>query len=250
MKKKVVDLLIIITLISAIVSISILVNHNLELAEGNEVISELSEIVKPEVEDDSNDHNEVIDNINSLKSDNEDFEAWLEIENSNINLPVMYKPDNLQYYLRKDFYQDYYIGGTPFIDERCNTNPQSDILIIYGHHMSDGSMFTDLLNFEDNDYYLNHKYINYYNDNSLQIYEVFAAIKTDLFNDNQIDYYENVDFIDKSNFDNYISDVTSNSLISTDIQIEYGDKILMLSTCSDHEDFGRMIVFAKRISKE
>lgn len=247
MKKKIIDILIILTLVSAIISVYYLLRHKMELAEGNKVISQISEVIKSENDVDSYNYSDIINNIASLKTDNEDLEAWIEIEDSRISLPVMYKPEKLHYYLRKDFYQDYYIGGTPFIDERCSTEPQSDLLIIYGHHMSDGSMFTDILNYEDHDYYQDHSFINYYNEKSLQIYEIFALIKTDLFDEDQIDYYELVDFNNEEDFRNYIDIAKSNSLIKTEKKADYGDKILMLSTCSDHDDFGRFILLAKLI---
>ena len=53
-------------------------------------------------------------------------------------------PGNNEKYLRKGFDGAYSEGGTLFLDERCDPAKPTANLMIYGHDMSDGSMFGEL----------------------------------------------------------------------------------------------------------
>ena len=68
---------------------------------------------------------------------NADFIGWISIEGTNLDYPVMYKPDEKDYYLRRDFNGEYDNYGTPYLDEDCtlSADGQSSNLIIYGHNM-------------------------------------------------------------------------------------------------------------------
>ena len=82
-------------------------------------------------------------NMNKLYEQNEDIVAWIKIDNSNINYPIMQTIKNPNYYLRKNFYKEYSYYGTPYLSEQCNIN-SSDNLIIYGHHINGFKMFGEL----------------------------------------------------------------------------------------------------------
>lgn len=81
-------------------------------------------------------------NIPLLVSRNSDCIGWLSIENTAVDYPVMHTPDRPQKYLRRNFYQQYSDSGVPFLDYRCTLG--SDNLIIFGHNMRNGTMFSTL----------------------------------------------------------------------------------------------------------
>ena len=81
-------------------------------------------------------------NIQALIAENADCIGWLSIDGTNISYPVMHTPSNPQKYLRRNFYGRYSQSGVPFLDGRCDL--QSTNLIIYGHNMKNGTMFSDL----------------------------------------------------------------------------------------------------------
>ena len=58
----------------------------------------------------------------------------------------------------------------------------SNNLVIYGHHMNDGSMFADLCKYTDADFYKEHPTIAFDTLSGLGKYEVVAAFK---FNTNR-----------------------------------------------------------------
>ena len=98
-------------------------------------------------------------NMKKLKEMNSDCIGWIYIEDTKVNYPVMYTPQEAEKYLRKNFYGKYSTGGVPFIDIRCPLNSKN--LIIYGHNMKNGTMFGGLKKFLDEDYRKAHKTIEF-----------------------------------------------------------------------------------------
>lgn len=79
-------------------------------------------------------------NLENIAKINSDVISWIKIDGTNIDYPVMQNGD---YYLHRNIYKEYSSHGTPYLAEYCNVQ-YSDNLIIYGHHMSDSSMFAQL----------------------------------------------------------------------------------------------------------
>lgn len=77
-----------------------------------------------------------------LISQNSDCIGWITIDNTVVDYPVMHTPEWPQKYLRMNFYQQYSDSGVPFLDYRCTLD--SDNLIIFGHNMRNGTMFSTL----------------------------------------------------------------------------------------------------------
>ena len=84
-------------------------------------------------------------NLKKLYEINSDIVGWIKIDGTNINYPVM---QNSEYYLNRDFYKNYSKSGTPFLSKYCNIKT-SDNLTIYGHHMSNNTMFSALENYKN-----------------------------------------------------------------------------------------------------
>lgn len=80
--------------------------------------------------------------------------AWVEVPGTSIDEPVAQaSPDAPDAYLYKDVMgQGAY--GTPYIDSECSLD--SPFVMVYGHHMSDGSAFADFASFIDEPYALEH----------------------------------------------------------------------------------------------
>lgn len=86
--------------------------------------------------------------------------AWVEVPGTSIDEPIVQAtPDAPNSYLHEDVLgQGAY--GTPFIDCECSLG--SPFVMIYGHHMSDGSIFADFASFIDETYANEHKQIIVY----------------------------------------------------------------------------------------
>ncbi|SEF44135.1 sortase B [Eubacterium ruminantium] len=184
-----------------------------------------------------------------IYTENKDFIGWLKIEGTNIDYPVMLTPEDEQYYLRRDFNGDYSIAGTLFVDTSSDVKRPSDNIIIYGHHMKTKTMFRELVDYEDEDFYEKHKYITFdtiYGDNT---YEVIAAFKTNIKDkdDTSFKYYNFFWAASEEDFDYYVDNVRYLTNYNIAESAKYGDKLLTLSTCSYHTDNGRFVVVAKKI---
>ena len=86
-------------------------------------------------------------NLKQLKEKNGDTFAWLKVLDTKISYPVMFTPKSPEYYLRRNFEKKHSMAGTPFLDGHTNLK-KSKHMIFYGHHMKDGTMFNNLLNYE------------------------------------------------------------------------------------------------------
>ncbi len=94
-------------------------------------------------------------NIPKLIAANTDYIGWLSIDGTNISYPVMHTPSDPQKYLRQNFYGKYSQSGVPFLDSRCSMNGGN--LIIYGHNMKNGTMFSDLKKYLNTDFLNSHR---------------------------------------------------------------------------------------------
>ena len=115
-------------------------------------------------------------NIPKLIAANTDCIGWLSIDGTNISYPVMYTPSEPQKYLRRSFYGQYSQSGVPFLDGRCDL--QSTNLIIYGHNMRNGTMFSDLKRYVDRDFLNAHRTVKFETADGVQTFTVTEALKT------------------------------------------------------------------------
>lgn len=182
--------------------------------------------------------------LRRLHEMNSDLWGWITISGTAVDYPIMFTPDDPEFYLRRDFDKQDSRSGVPFLDGNCTE--ESDNLILYGHNMNDGSMFAALADYRDKDYYKAHRLITLKTLTFEAQYEVFSVF---LANANSgFRYYESLAFSDESDFQAYIQSLEQLSLYSTGTTAVYGDKLLTLSTCSYHVTDGRLVVVAKQVN--
>ncbi len=174
--------------------------------------------------------------------------CWIDIEGTEISYPVMYTPDEPEYYLHRDFDGEYSYSGLPFLDSRCDIDKSSN-LIIYGHNMKNSTMFSQLLKYEDYDFWKEHRYINVKTADSRRKYEIIAAYRSEVQPEggSGFRYYGFTDTDKASEYDEYLRGIKSLALYDTGASAKYGTQLMTLSTCSYHTDDGRFAVTAGRI---
>lgn len=182
----------------------------------------------------------------ALYEQNSDLFGWLTIDGTNINYPVMHTPDEPQYYLQRAFDKSNATGGTPFLDGKCTED--GGIYIIYGHHMSNGTMFASLSDYESMEYWQEHKTIRFDTLYEHGEYEVVAAFLSRIYapESKGFRYYEYTDLKSEVQFCSFIEQVKDNELYDTGVTAEYGDTLLVLSTCNYHTNDGRFVVVARK----
>lgn len=236
------------------VSLFQVISHYAGAQKAEEEFTKLAEIVEqtedtPEKET-AGEEQEVISPLEryaELFSMNNDMAGWIQIEDTPINYPVMYTPDNPDYYLKHNFYKEPSAYGVPYIAEHCDPMEPSDNVIIYGHHMNNGSMFAGLMDYEDRDFYEQHKIVHFDTLTETAEYEVIAVFKTTVYDDTGFKFYLFSHAKTEKEFTDYVEQCRELALYDTGVTAEYGDKLLTLSTCEYSNTNGRLVVVAKKI---
>ena len=183
-----------------------------------------------------------------LGYENSDLVGWISIPGTRIDYPVMQTKDNPNFYLKHAFDKSYSSYGVPYMQENCDVGI-SDNLVLYGHHMNNGSMFSDLCKYESEDFYQEHKTIRFDTLDSFGDYEVIAAFKTVAYSEEGFKYYHFVRAEQEEDFDEFIAKCKELALYDTGVTAEYGDQLITLSTCEYSRTNGRMVVVAKLLEE-
>ena len=86
------------------------------------------------------------------KKISENHIAWLTVNDTDIDYPVMQGKDNYEY-LNKDPYGEFSLSGSIFLDANNSPDFKDEYSLIYGHHMEHGAMFGALDDFQDRAYF-------------------------------------------------------------------------------------------------
>ena len=200
--------------------------------------------VLPDEEMAAEDAAKAYEKYGALYEQNNDFVGWIQIDGTNINYPVMQTPDNPDYYLKHSFEKTWSDYGVPYLDEACVIG-QSNNLVIYGHHMSNGSMFCDLELYSDPAFCMEHPVIRFDTLSSFGEYEVIAVFR---YNTNQETFrYDREVNMDEGRFSWFIEQVHARELFSTGKDASFGDQMLTLSTCEYTYKNGRLVVVARKV---
>lgn len=239
--KKIIYILLILLLISVMLMSSILLfKDTKENQKQEEVFEQLIQITE-----NNNVNNK--EKYQELFEQNEDMVAWIKIENTNIDYPVMHTKDKPDYYLRRNFYKEYSYYGTPYIEENCNIET-SDNLIIYGHHIKNNQMFGILEKYKKENFYKENKIIEFTTKNKSAKYEIIAVFTTVAYSKDTFKYYEFINLQEKEVFDTFINKCKELSFYNIDKSAEYGDKLITLSTCEYSRKNGRLVVVATELA--
>ena len=187
--------------------------------------------------------------VEELKKENTDIVGWIEIENTNINYPVLQATDN-DYYISRNYKKEDSKDGSIFLDKDYNWEIPSTNLLLYGHNNKNGTMFQNLMNYVSEDYYKAHPTVRFTTISEDATYEIISVFLSRVYYINETDVFRYYYFINantKGEFDYYINESKKASLYDTGKTAEYGDQLLTLSTCEYSEEDGRLAVVLKKI---
>jgi sortase B len=220
-----------------------------EVPEQTEVTGE----VILEVEEDEGDlQPEMLPEMQELYEQNNDLAGWIKIDGTVVDYPVMYTPDDGEFYLYRTFEKedDPTKQGCIFIDKNCSIDPRSDNLILHGHNMKNGTMFHTLIEYEDEEFYAEHKIIEYSTLYSRDNYEIVSVFLSKVYNKDETDVFKFYQFYNaetEEEWDEFISNIKSLELYETGVTPEYGDELITLSTCEYSQENGRIVIVARRV---
>ncbi|MED9903239.1 MAG: class B sortase [Lachnospiraceae bacterium] len=191
---------------------------------------------------------DILDEYKTLYSLNKKLIGWVKIDDTYIDYPVLQTNDN-EYYLDHNFDQQQDKNGSIFLDKDCSLLPRSTNLIIYGHHMRSGRMFGQLTKYSSEDFYKEHKLIQFDTIYEKGTYEIMYVFRSKIYNENEIvfKYYQFINADSETEFNSYMREMAEMSLYDTGVTAEFGDELLTLSTCDYYTDYGRFVVVARKI---
>ena len=186
-----------------------------------------------------------------LYKKNNDIVGWIKIDGTAVDYPV-YQTDNNDFYVDHDMSKQKSRYGAIFVDKNCKItqNGTSTNLTLYGHNMIDRSMFTELLDYKNLSYYRKNPLITFDTVYEKGAYKVFAVIVTNADKEDDDGFvfnYRQNSFSSEMGFLTFIENLKVRSVINTGVDVEYGDSIITLSTCSYEFDNARTVVFARRL---
>ena len=178
---------------------------------------------------------------------NQDMKAWLQIPGTEIDYPVMWTPEDENYYLYKDFDGKKNKNGCLILDTDSCLEPLTTNLIIHGHNMKSGAMFGNLTDYEDEDYYQEHPRIILYTEECQRNYEVIAVFRSQVYKktDTVFKFYKFFQADTEEEFEDFYNNIKKLSLYDTGVTASFGDRFITLSTCVYHVTNGRFVVVAK-----
>lgn len=177
-------------------------------------------------------------NEEELKSINSNYKIWIQIQNTNINYPVVQGADN-EFYLNHNFKGESNISGTIFIESENDIDNDKNI-ILYGHNMRNGTMFNNITKYKDSDFFYENNKINIIMNNTLFQYEVFSVYVDKVSNINL-----DMNFVNNEEFITYANNEKKKSMYNSNIDFKEDDKLLTLMTCSYEFTDARTVVVAK-----
>jgi sortase B len=213
------------------------------LYRGAGVDSELLKY-KPDVTSDEDAANPTLADLQKI---NPDVCAWLTVDDTNIDYPVVQGESNMEY-INKDVYGEFSMSGSVFLDY-SNAKDFSDFYsLIYAHHMEGNVMFGELPYFEKKSYFKSHTGGTLCTPENTFTIEWFACIHTDAFDQHVFYPSEYETEKEKEGLLAYIKKEAVQYRELDDLTAE--DQIIALSTCSDSSTNGRTLLFGRMTGVE
>lgn len=173
-----------------------------------------------------------------LMAINPDVVAWLTVDDTNIDYPVVQGETDMEY-INKNVYGEFALSGSIFLSCLNSSDFSDSYNLVYGHHMSNGAMFGDVENFLEEEYFEEHTTGTLYLPDVTYQLTFFACLETNT-NDSMV--YEIQSESDNTARIAYLAAEASRYRA---IQISGQDKIIALSTCADAESNDRIVLFGK-----
>lgn len=189
------------------------------------------------------------------KGINEDYIGYLELSGCDIAEPIVKGEDN-EYYLTHAIHGGTNKAGTVFMDYRCTFTDDyiSPNIVFYGHNQEDGTMFGNLKRYkQDAEFYGENPIVRFSTAEKTYEYIIYGFFVTNALEkqDSNGEVFHYQDYIetlsDENTFNWYLDMVNERNQIVPPVDVEFGDKLLCLSTCSNEFSNSRFVIFARML---
>ena len=178
--------------------------------------------------------------LEDLKKKNPDVKAWLQVPETNIDYPVVQGQDDMEY-INKNVYGEFELSGAIFLSCLNKDDFSDSYNLIYGHNMKNGGMFADVVDFINKKFFDEHKKGKLYLTNETKKIQFFACMKVTA-SDTKI-YHP--DGYRKENLDDLLIYIREHAVQYRDLNVTKEDSLIALSTCSEAETNGRVVLIGK-----
>ena len=121
--------------------------------------------------------NDFLPQYQALYAQNSDLAGWIQIDGTGINYPVMQSKHDPDFYLKHNFEKADSPHGCPYVQANCDLQTPSDNILVYGHNMKDGTMFSDLLQYKRESFWEQHRIIQFDTLTAQAEYTVMAVFR-------------------------------------------------------------------------
>lgn len=180
--------------------------------------------------------------FDELQKINPDVFAWITINDTKIDYPVVISEDNVDY-LNTDVMGEFSLSGSIFLDYRNQSDFSDSVSIIYGHNMNDKAMFGEVPPFADSEIFNSHTDGTLFTPNATYQLKIMAYVE--VLECTQEIY--SIALINDAPVENYVSYIAENAIQFRSLDEYPGDRYLTLSTCSSTVTDGRCLLILKII---
>ena len=176
------------------------------------------EFAEPEISDR---YDSVLNTIAKLKEINPEIDGWIRCTGGmlSINYPAYKAADN-DYYLRRNIYGEYSVGGTIFVDYRdSDRHGESYNTIFYGHNMTNGTMFRAIKDWFDS--------ADRESPQATYVYEIFSAYRSDGSD------FITVSFRDNAAYKDFLKMISRRSILKRRLAYDENTRLITLCTCTN-----------------
>lgn len=168
--------------------------------------------------------------------------AWVRVPGTTVDYPIVQgRPESPDFYLSHDAGGERSAWGAPYIDAGCAQGAESPLVIVYGHHMSDGTMFAPLAQYSSRGFAEAHRTICVYTrDKEIEL-EVFAVDVVDASLEGK-----RTDFADAAELDAYLGDKLSQCEVVLEEPADV-EQAWAFVTCSYQTSNSRTVVYAREV---
>lgn len=179
-----------------------------------------------------------------LKKKNNDIVAWVQVNGTNINYPVVQAKNN-SYYLNHSIDKSYNEAGWVFMDYR-NKSTNGKNTILYGHSRTDTTMFGSLVNIVKSSWIKdkNNRVIKMATEDELTLWQVFSVYTIKVTDD-----YIQTKFSNDKEYLKFLKMLKNRSEYNFGVSLDETDQIVTLSTCYGSSNY-RVVMHAKLIKRE
>ena len=178
--------------------------------------------------------------LKDLKKLNPDVKAWIQVPKTNIDYPVVQGQDEMEY-INKNVYGEFELSGAIFLSCLNKDDFSDPYNLVYGHNMKNGGMFADVADFTNKEYFETHQKGKLYLTDATRKIRFFACMKVTAA-DAKI-YHP--DGYRKENLKDLLDYIQANAVQYRDVNVADENSLIALSTCSEAETNGRVVLIGK-----